>query len=70
MPTISTANPWAGDNPPVRIFGQTLTEAIIEVADDVPLNSVYRFDIAVQLKGCDGRVLKVTDCVFIQVSLL
>ena len=70
VPTISTANPWAGDNPPVRIFGQTLTEAIIEVADDVPLNSVYRFDIAVQLKGCDGRVLKVTDCVFIQVSLL
>lgn len=70
VPPLATAKPWTGDNPPVRIFGDSLTEAIVEVDADVPLNNVFRFDITVQLKGCDGRVLKVKDCVFIQVSLL
>lgn len=67
VPPIATAQPWTGDNPPVKVIGGIATEAIIEVASDVALNSVYRFDISVQLKGCDGRILVVKDCVFIQV---
>lgn len=70
VPTIETAMPWTGDNPPVRIYGEGLTEAIIKLDSSVPLNNVFRFDITVQLKGCDGRVLQVSDCVFIQASML
>lgn len=67
VPAVATAQPWTGDNPPVKIVNGVATEAIIKVAAGVALSSVYRFDISVQLKGCDGRVLVVKDCVFIQV---
>lgn len=70
VPPIATAQPWTGDNPPVRIVESRATEALIHVDDAVALNSVFRFDITVQLKGCDGRILQVKDCVFIQVTTL
>lgn len=69
VPPIATPQPWTGDNPPVKVVQGVATEALIHVDEDVPLSSVFRFDITVQLKGCDGRNLQVKDCVFIQVLL-
>lgn len=70
VPTIETAMPWSGDNPPVKIIQGVATESLISVTDDVAIGQVFRYDIAVNLKGCDGRVLKVKECVFIQVQVV
>lgn len=65
-PALATPQPWDRENGPVRVIAGVATEAIIKTGGDT-LGQVYRFDMAVTLKGCDGRVLVKRECAFIQV---
>lgn len=66
VPALATTKPWDRESGPVRVIDGYATEAIID-ATNAPLGTVYRFDMLVSLKGCDGRVLKKRECAFLQI---
>jgi hypothetical protein len=72
---IDTVPPLAGWTPPAtdataaaRIINGMASESLIKVGADVPMGRVFRYDIQVTARDCDGRLIAVSDCVFIRVA--
>jgi hypothetical protein len=46
----------------------TVTQALFAVAPETPVGRMYRFNIAVTARDCDGRKITMQDCVMVVVQ--